>query len=1237
MMLSASSPPVTRSSLEEMLESLRQRDEALERAKDLPPALPARPTSRARLPSARLSLPTDFKVGANGQLAGKVESILESKIESVVLGSKLLVSVDDNKVEEPKRKELESRMGSFGSRKMRKVMDSADSNPYVKEMNQQRRGSSVSSIPIINEVELEDNIGYFIRKKLSVWCQLSTGLWASGKIQSTSGDETSVTLANGNVVNVPPGQLLPANPEILDGVDDLMQLSYLNEPSVLHNLKYRYTEDMIYSKAGPVLISVNPFKDVPLYGDNAMAAYKQKDMDWPHVYALVDAAYEEMMRDGKNQSIIISGESGAGKTETAKYAMKYLAALGGGAGGMELEMLQTNCVLEAFGNAKTLRNKNSSRFGKLIEIHFTSLGKISGAKIQTFLLEKSRVVQVGDGERSYHIFYQLCSGASSLLREKLNLKAASEYKYLNQSECFEIDGVDDALKFQKLQEAFDMLRICKEDQSQVFEILAAILWLGNIKFQTIDNENHVEVLADEALANASKLMKCTAQGLMVALSTHKIRAGSDNISKIKTLQQASSVQNAIDARDALAKFMYGNLFDWLMEQINKLLDGNQNSWGSINILDIYGFESFKKNSFEQFCINYANERLQQHFNRHLLKLEQEEYAEDGIDWAKVDFEDNQECLDLFEKKPIGLLSLLDEESNFPNATDLTLANKLNKHLNINPFFKGQRGRAFGVRHYAGEVVYDTNGFMEKNRDPLHSDFIQLLSSSNCKLLQSFASRKPDQTLKSLRNSVSQLSGLESSTQSVGTKFKAQLFKLMHHLENTTPHFIRCLKPNRKQLPGVYEEDLVLQQLLCCGIMEVMRIARAGYPSRKTHQDFAGRYALLLPERSEHLDPLSISVAILKQLNVLPEMYQVGCTKVYLRTAQIARLEEQRTKALQGIITVQNCFRGSKTRRHFHELIDGATTLQSFVRGENVRRKFDSMSKTYDVNTLPVVNEQLAAIICLQSAIRGWLTRKQLNDKYKLRQSSQDNTDSRRKPGRKISEVKVMPQEQIEELQITLLAELQKRVAKAEQNLVQKDEENAALREQVEEFGKKWSEYESKMKTMEETWQMQMTSLQASLAAARKSLAADNLTLHQQSPHHYYDSEDYPSIGSQTPGGSTPRKIPNSMPDLRMAKEQPINGGRTNPVTTLLMEFEQQTQNFESNCKAIVEVGSGNSSGSILNPEEALRRLRNQFEIWKKNYKAKLREAKTRLQKLSHGENHRGRRGWWGKIGAKMLT
>ncbi|KAJ6776367.1 MYOSIN-2 ISOFORM X1, partial [Salix koriyanagi] len=400
MMLSASPAAVTRSSLEEMLDSLRRRDEALENSKDLPPALPARPASRARLPSARHSLPTDFKVGSNGQ----VESKVETRITKVKEDTKR------------KEKELGYNSGSFGSKKMRKDKKCVDSNPYVEENNERAEGPVMGSVPKGKEPEWDDNIGYFIKKRLRVWCRLPNGQWGPGKIQSTSGDEATVSLSSGSVVKVSTEDLLPANPDVLEGVDDLIQLSYLNEPSVLHNVKHRYAQGRIYSKAGPVLIAVNPFKDIPIYGNETLTSYKQKAKDSPHVYAIADAAYNEMMRDDKNQSIIISGESGAGKTETAKYAMQYLAALGCGIDGMEYEILQTNCILEAFGNAKTSRNDNSSRFGKLIEIHFTTSGKICGAKIQTFSFDQSRVVQLANGERSYHIFYQLCAGAPSTLR-----------------------------------------------------------------------------------------------------------------------------------------------------------------------------------------------------------------------------------------------------------------------------------------------------------------------------------------------------------------------------------------------------------------------------------------------------------------------------------------------------------------------------------------------------------------------------------------------------------------------------------------------------------------------------------------------------------------------------------------------------------------------------------------------------------------------------------------------------
>ncbi|KAH9802867.1 Myosin-2 [Citrus sinensis] len=1190
-----------------MLESLRRRDEC-ERPKDLPPALPARPTSRARLPSARKSLPTDFKVGE--------ENGAKASMESAEKRSSL------NGKEDGKRKEKEwgaKRNNSFGSKKLRKEQTVVDL-PYdggvmldeekvneVLEVNEMKSAKS-------GEVEWEDNLGYFIKKKLRVWCRLEDGKWESGMIQSTSGDEAFVLLSNGNVVKVSTGELLPANPDILEGVDDLIQLSYLNEPSVLNNIQYRYSRDMIYSKAGPVLIAVNPFKAVPIYGNKFITAYRQKVMDSPHVYAIADTAYNEMMGDGVNQSIIISGESGAGKTETAKFAMQYLAALGGGSEGIEYEILQTNHILEAFGNAKTSRNDNSSRFGKLIEIHFSAFGKICGAKIQTFLLEKSRVVQLAAGERSYHIFYQLCAGAPSFLKERLNLKVANDYNYLNQSECLTIDGVDDAQNFHNLMEALDIVLIRKEDREQTFAMLAAVLWLGNISFQVIDNENHVEVIADEAVTTAAMLMGCSSDELMLALSTHKIQAGKDSIAKKLTLQQA------IDSRDALAKFIYGSLFDWIVEQINKSLEvGKQCTGRSINILDIYGFESFKKNSFEQFCINYANERLQQHFNRHLFKLEQEEYELDGVDWTRVEFEDNEECLNLIEKKPLGVLSLLDEESNFPKATDLTFANKLKQHLGSNSCFKGERGRAFSIRHYAGEVPYDTNGFLEKNRDPLQTDIIQLLSSCTCQVLQLFASKMLKPSPKPAASS--QPGALDTQKQSVGTKFKGQLFKLMHQLENTRPHFIRCIKPNSKQLPGIYEEDLVLQQFRCCGVLEIVRISRSGYPTRMRHQEFAGRYGVLLSEKQLSQDPLSISVAVLQQFNVLPEMYQVGYTKLYLRSGQLAALEDRRKQVLQAIIRLQKCFRGYQARSRFRELCNGVITLQSFARGENTRRRHASLGKSCSAVVPEIRDEQLREIICLQSAIRGWLVRKQLK-MHKLKQSNPVNA-------------KDVPQEQVQALP-TALAELQRRVLKAEATLGQKEEENAALREQLQQYDAKWLEYEAKMKSMEEMWQKQMASLQMSLAAARKSLASDNTPgepgrLDASTSPHLYDSEDTMSMGSRTPGGSTPMKFLNIVPDAGSGRES--NGSLT-AVNHLTKEFEQRRQNFDDDAKALIEIKT-TQPASTVHPDVELRKLKMRFETWKKDYKTRLREAKVRLNKLGQSEVEKTRRKWWEKISSRV--
>ncbi|XP_014493730.1 myosin-2 isoform X3 [Vigna radiata var. radiata] len=1029
------------------------------------------------------------------------------------------------------------------------------------------------------------------------------GQWELGIVKSTSGEEAFVSLSNGNVMKVDRSEILPANPDGLENVDDLIKLCYLNEPSVLHNLKLRYSQGMIYSKAGPILIALNPFKDLQMYGNKYVSACSQRTMNGPHVYATVDAAYNKMMRDEVNQSIIISGESGSGKTETAKIAMQYLAALGsGGNCAIENEFLQINRILEAFGNAKTTRNNNSSRFGKLIEIHFGSTGKIFGAKIQTLLLEKSRVVQLARDERSYHIFYQLCAGSSSDLKEKLNLRAVSEYKYLVQSDCMSIDGVDDAKNFDQLMEALDAVRVCKEDQELIFKILAAILWLGNISFQ-VDRENHIEVVEDEAVNSAAQLMGCSSQDLMTALCTHKIQADEDTIAKHLTLKQA------IERRDAIVKFIYASLFNWLIDQLNKSLEvGKKCTWKSISILDLYGFQTFQKNGFEQFYINYANERIQQHYNRHLFKLEQEDYELDGIDWTKVDFEDNQGCLDLFEKKPQGLLSLLDEESNLPNASDLTFASKLKHHLHPNPCFKGERGRAFRIRHYAGEVLYDTNDFLEKNRDTMSSDCIQFLSSCNFELLQLFSK---------MFN--------QSQKQTVATKFKVQLFKLMHQLESTMPHFIRCIAPNTKQLPDIYDEGHVLHQLRCYGVPEIVRLSRAGYPTRMTHQEFSGRYMFMLSEANLSHDPLSISVAVMQKFNIPSEMYHVGYTKLYLRAGQIDALENMRKQILQGIIRIQKCFRGHQARGCFCELKNGVTTLQSFIRGENSRRKYGAMSKS-SITIYSRKLEEIHAIILLQSVIRGWRVRKDASHVNRLKKYP-ENAKPRRKSFMKIiPEVQDLSKEPVQNL-LSALAELQRQVDKADAVVEQKEEEYIELREQLKQSERKRIEYETKMKSMEEAWQKQMASLQMSLVAARKSLASENATVqpvrHDLLLPRGYDSEDT-SMGSRTPGGSTPMLSGNL--SITDAGRQ-VNGNLTT-ISNLMKEFEQRTQDFDDEVKAMHDVKPGQCANK--NSVEELRKLKQRFEGWKKQYKIRLRETKARLYK---SESEKSWRAWW-KLGSR---
>ncbi|CAK9264759.1 unnamed protein product [Sphagnum jensenii] len=1222
-----------RSTLEEMLDSIKMVDDGDvvldENQKDMLPALPPRPTSRARLPST---------LRARKCLGVTLENLgLPSKESSALFNGNADVSGGSSTVQAASMPSDDS-VGSVKS-------SNNSEECQLMEVSDTSTALSSSCRPLV------DSVATFKGENIRVWCLTSENIWISGVVVSIQDTQAVIRTSDCRIVTASSGLLQPANPDILEGVDDLIKLSYLNEPAVLHDLTYRYSRDMIYTRAGPVLIAVNPFKKVPIYTADFIQAYRKKTGSslHPHVYMTADAAFGAMVREGINQSIIISGESGAGKTETAKIAMQYLAALGGG-GGLEDEILQTNPILEAFGNAKTLRNDNSSRFGKLIDIHFDNSGNICGAKIQTYLLEKSRVVQQAGGERSYHVFYQLCAGADPGLRERVKVRPAQEYHYLNHSDCLSIDKVDDAEQFYLLRRAMNVVQISNEDQEQAFEMLSAVLWLGNITFHIVDHDN-VIVDENEAVKVAAGLLHCEIHELVAALSTRKIHAGGDDIVQRLTYEQAT------DSRDALAKAIYASLFDWLVDRINKSLEvGKRRTGRSISILDIYGFESFKRNSFEQLCINYANERLQQHFNRHLFKLEQEEYTSENIDWTRVDFEDNQECLDLIEKRPLGMISLLDEECTFPRATDLTLAEKLKEHLRGNTCFKGERSKAFRICHYAGEVMYETNGFLEKNRDLLHADLLQLLSSCDSSLPQLFAAAIGE-GLQKMLSPTRRANGTESQKQSVAAKFKGQLNKLMQRLESTEPHFIRCIKPNPQHLPNVVDQELVLQQLRCCGVLEVVRIARSGYPTRHSHNQFAMRYGFLLPKSlsSQH-DVLSVCVAILHQFGIAPEMYQIGITKLFFRAGQIGMLEDLRQRTLHGIIGVQKVYKGYKVRCQYRRLKNASVILQSLVRGALSRQQYKDLRQRHDASVVIQKHVRMHALRCsylltkkkvvlVQTVVRMWLAkrwlhchRQEVEDELVAKgTASKADEDSISKPT-----IRVKP---------SYLLELQGRAVMAEKAVREKEEDNAMLRQRLQHYEARWLEYEAKTSSMEEMWQKQMTSLQLSLAAAKRSLAADApllhtpknkseaLNVHNGAGRHHtcvsrhllaHDEDGFDWDNKMTVSNKTPElisKCHHQGPECIYGAE--VDAGCA-VVGHLVREFDHRTQVFNDDADFLVEVKSGVTEAS-LNPEEELRKLKARFDTWKKDFKERMRDTRLVLQKLCNLEaNERTKKKWWVK-------
>uniref|UniRef100_A0A8C0UVD9 Myosin VC n=1 Tax=Cyanistes caeruleus TaxID=156563 RepID=A0A8C0UVD9_CYACU len=732
-----------------------------------------------------------------------------------------------------------------------------------------------------------------------VWIPDKEEVWQSAEITKNykAGDRfLHVQLEDGTELSYPVDlAALPPlrNPDILVGENDLTALSYLHEPAVLHNLKIRFVESkLIYTYSGIILVAINPYKQLPIYGDAIIHAYSGQnmgDMD-PHIFAVAEEAYKQMARNNKNQSIIVSGESGAGKTVSARYTMRYFATVSKSSGNAHVEdkVLASNPITEAVGNAKTTRNDNSSRFGKYTEISFDRGYQIIGANMRTYLLEKSRVVFQSENERNYHIFYQLCASAMQPEYAHLKLGSAEEFNYTCMGGSTVIEGVDDRANMLETQKTFSLLG----------------------KFLGI----HFHIFCELLEVNCDKMCRW--------LCHRKIVTTSETVVKPMTRAQA------VNARDALAKKIYSHLFDFIVERINQALQFSGKQHTFIGVLDIYGFETFDVNSFEQFCINYANEKLQQQFNLHVFKLEQEEYMKEDIPWTLIDFYDNQPVIDLIEAK-MGILELLDEECLLPHGKDENWLQKLyNNFVNKNALFEKPRmsNTSFIIQHFADKVEYKCEGFLEKNRDTVHEVLIEILKESK-------------------------------------VCFRNSLSLLMVTLNATTPHYVRCIKPNDEKLPFEFDSKRVAQQLRACGVLETIRISAQSYPSRWTYIEFFSRYSILMTQQELSInDKKQICKIVLQRLIQDHNQYQFGRTKIFFRAGQVAYLEKLRSDKLrQACILIQKRVRGWLQRRRFLSMRRAALTVQQYFRGQQAI-------------TARNLKQTWAAII-IQKYCRGYLVRR----------------------------------------------------------------------------------------------------------------------------------------------------------------------------------------------------------------------------------------------------------------------
>ncbi|XP_041092624.1 myosin-7-like [Polyodon spathula] len=798
--------------------------------------------------------------------------------------------------------------------------------PYLRKSDKERLEAQTKPFDMKKECFVPDPVEEFVKAKIS----------------SRDGDKVTAETYHGKTVTVKECDVHPQNPPKFDKIEDMAMFTFLHEPAVLYNLKERYAAWMIYTYSGLFCVTVNPYKWLPVYNADVVNAYRGKKRSEapPHIFSISDNAYQYMLTDRENQSILITGESGAGKTVNTKRVIQYFASIAAvkkdtvtsSKGTLEDQIIQANPALEAFGNAKTLRNDNSSRFGKFIRIHFAASGKLASADIETYLLEKSRVVFQLKAERDYHIFYQILSNKKPELLEMLLVtNNPFDYAFISQGEVT-VASIDDSDELIATDSAFDVLGFTQEEKNGVYKLTGAIMHYGNMKFKTKQREEQAEADGTEDADKAAYLMGLNSADLIKALCHPRVKVGNEWVTKGQNVQQVNY------SIGALAKSVYEKMFNWMVVRINQSLDTKQARQYFIGVLDIAGFEIFDFNSFEQLCINFTNEKLQQFFNHHMFVLEQEEYKKEGIEWEFIDFGmDLQACIDLIEK-PMGIMSILEEECMFPKASDMTFKAKLyDNHLGKSANFqkprivKGKPEAHFALGHYAGIVDYNIINWLMKNKDPLNETVVGLYQKSSLKLLATlFANYAGAESAMQDADKKKGTKKKGSSFQTVSALHRENLNKLMTNLRSTHPHFVRCIIPNETKTPGAMENPLVMHQLRCNGVLEGIRICRKGFPNRILYGDFKQRYRILNPSaipEGQFIDSKKGSEKLLGSLDIDHTQYRFGHTKVFFKAGLLGQLEEMRDDRLSLIITrIQAQSRGLLSRIEYNKIVERRDAL-----------------------------------------------------------------------------------------------------------------------------------------------------------------------------------------------------------------------------------------------------------------------------------------------------------------------